>query len=57
MATAVHNNADTKANAAYSETSEFIPEIIEEKRKDVDGKSIFIKYARGKLLGKVGFFS
>lgn len=30
-----------------------IPEIIEEKRKDADGKIVTTKYIKGKLLGKV----
>ena len=30
-----------------------IPDVIEEKRKDADGKIVTAKYLKGKLLGKV----
>jgi len=32
---------------------EHIPEIIEERRKDAEGRILAYRYARGKLLGKV----
>lgn len=32
-----------------------IPELIEERRKDAEGKTIVNKFVRGKLLGKGGF--
>ena len=35
------------------EVAEYIPDIIEERRKDAEGRTITTQYARGKLLGKV----
>jgi hypothetical protein len=32
---------------------EYIPDIIEERRKDSEGRSVTNQYVRGKLLGKV----
>ena len=54
MATAVHhiehrNNGDVVAK----EKLEYVPDIIEERRKDSEGRLIINKFACGKLLGKV----
>ena len=38
---------------AQKEVVEYIPDIIEERRKDSEGRTITTQYARGKLLGKV----
>jgi hypothetical protein len=51
---------DTKASTAADCNKEnmnttLIPEMIEERRKDYDGRIIISKYSRGKLLGKGGF--
>lgn len=40
-------------DAAAKDQAEFIPETIEERRKDSEGRSVLTKYTRGKLLGKV----
>lgn len=54
MATAVHHNDHRATSEAVSkDQAEGIPDIIEEKRKDGDGRITITKYARGKLLGKV----
>jgi hypothetical protein len=54
MATAVHHNDHRATSEAVSkDQAEYIPDIIEEKRKDGDGRITITKYARGKLLGKV----
>lgn len=39
------------------DVAEFIPETIEEMRKDSEGRAVVTKYIRGKLLGKVCNFT
>ena len=57
MATAVASRGPTAAAMAPPEAPkeivEYIPDIIVENRKDVEGRTITYQYARGKLLGKV----
>ena len=54
MATAISAVQQRKVDdAAAKDQAEFIPEIIEERRKDSEGRSVLTKYIRGKLLGKV----
>lgn len=45
-------------NAIVKDESPNIPEIIEERRKDSDGRiSCVNKYMKGRMLGKVSLFS
>jgi hypothetical protein len=54
MATAVIAVQQRKIDETLSkDQAELIPDIIEERRKDADGRQVLTKYARGKLLGKV----
>ena len=56
MATAVlqdNKNFPTSKSLEQKEAPVNIPEILDEQRKDSDGKSITYRYVRGKLLGKV----
>jgi hypothetical protein len=54
MATAVHHTDHRATSEAVSkDQAEYIPDVIEEKRKDAEGRISITKYARGKLLGKV----
>ena len=53
MATAVSAGQQRKTDDAAKDQAEFIPETIEERRKDSEGRSVVTKYIRGKLLGKV----
>jgi hypothetical protein len=54
MATAVHNNFEPRAPAEPpKEPVEIIPDVIEERKKDSEGRLLVTKYARGRLLGKV----
>jgi hypothetical protein len=58
MTTALHPSEQRKVDdLSVKDQAEFIPEIIEERRKDSEGRSYLTKYARGKLLGKVCQFS
>lgn len=36
-----------------AKVEEYIPEVIEERRRDAEGRVLAFRYARGKLLGKV----
>jgi len=36
-----------------AKVEEYIPEVIEERRRDSEGRVLAFRYARGKLLGKV----
>ena len=42
-----------KENVKVAAPDENIPEIIEERRKDAEGRILCFRYQRGKLLGKV----
>ena len=42
-----------KENLKVAAPDENIPEIIEERRKDAEGRILCFRYQRGKLLGKV----
>lgn len=54
MATAVIGVQQRKVDEILEkDQAEFIPDLIEESRKDADGRQVITKYARGKLLGKV----
>lgn len=60
MATVCQNNFDAKVQSVSTSLKDSTdcagpPEVIEEKRKDADGRIISYKYARGRLLGKGGF--
>jgi hypothetical protein len=44
---------DAKEALKNQENAANIPEIIEERRRDSEGRTINNKYIRGKLLGKV----
>ena len=48
---------DAKEALKNQENAANIPEIIEERRRDSEGRTINNKYVRGKLLGKVNFIS
>eukprot|EP01038_Epipyxis_sp_PR26KG_P007940 gene7940-10774_t len=48
-----NNNAANTAVAKIEE--EIIPDVIEDRRKDTDGKVVINKYLRGRMLGKGGF--
>ena len=41
------------ADPAVKEKTEILPDVIEERRKDGDGRILINKFATGKLLGKV----
>ena len=56
MATAVHHhNIDHRSasDSSIKEKAEIIPEFIEERRKDSEGRITISKFSIGKLLGKV----
>jgi hypothetical protein len=61
---AIQSNLPKSDNAIISKqsssnqdkNSDNIPEIIEEKRRDSEGRTVIYKYARGKLLGKVRIY-
>ena len=55
MATAVHHHVEHRAgsDAVLKDKAEAIPDIIEERRKDAEGRITINKYFTGKLLGKV----
>ena len=48
---------DAKESLKNQENTANIPEIIEERRRDSEGRTITNKYVRGKLLGKVNVIS
>ena len=48
---------DAKEALKNQENTANIPEIIEERRRDSEGRTITNKYVRGKLLGKVNIIS
>lgn len=58
---AVQSNLPTSDNAIIAKQSSHvpskdvdnIPEIIEERRRDGEGRTVIYRYAKGKLLGKV----
>jgi hypothetical protein len=47
------DQAEAIKKGAKEEAQSNIPEIIEEKRKDSEGRVVTYKYLKGKLLGKV----
>jgi len=54
MAAAVASECRNPTNVGeVKEAPVNIPEIIEEQRKEKDGKTVTVRYIRGKLLGKV----
>ena len=50
---AVAREAAPTTKPVAAPVDENIPEIIEERRKDAEGRVLAYRYARGKLLGKV----
>ena len=57
MTTVIHHHHVDHRNTADSlikEKAEIIPEFIEERRKDSEGRITINKFSIGKLLGKVG---
>jgi hypothetical protein len=58
MATVANNPAQCSSKTEKVQPpEEHIPDIIEERRKDSEGRIISNRYLRGKLLGKVCFDS
>jgi hypothetical protein len=55
--TEVVNDVKGQSDQCKEPPACIIPDVIEEKRKDSEGKIVINKYIRGKLLGKVEFFS
>jgi hypothetical protein len=53
MAAAVHHGVEPTKMPSAEDPAQLIPEVIEERRKDSEGRTVVTKYARGKLLGKV----
>lgn len=43
----------SSSNVLQDRNADNVAEIIEERRKDADGRVTLYKYARGKMLGKV----
>lgn len=54
MATAIHHTEHrNSADPLTKDKVEIIPDIIEERRKDSEGRITINKFCTGKLLGKV----
>jgi hypothetical protein len=51
------NDAQSKSKSRPEAKPDNIPDIIEERRKDSEGRIHISKYLRGKLLGKVSIIN
>lgn len=53
MATAVQHVESRNTTDQVKEKVEFLPDIVEERRKDSEGRITVNRFSTGKLLGKV----
>jgi hypothetical protein len=53
MATAVQHIESRNTTDQVKDKAEFLPDIVEERRKDSDGRISVNRFTTGKLLGKV----
>jgi hypothetical protein len=53
MATAVQHIESRNTADQVKDKAEFLPDIVEERRKDSDGRITVNRFTTGKLLGKV----
>lgn len=56
MATAVqHIESRSTTDQVVKDKAEFLPDTVEERRKDSDGRITINRFLTGKLLGKVNY--